>query len=388
TGATMALGERFAGRFACRHLAAGEQLRVGDARITVLATPGHTLDSITLHVCGADTGRLLTGDTLFVGDVGRPDLASGPGVTPRAMAELLFASLQQFRSLPPDTEVWPAHGAGSACGSCIASAPSSTLAAEFTDNLALRETDLERFCQRLLAAHRAPPPHFARLAGTNLAGPPLLATLTTPRLLTVDAVAKALANGGQVLDVRTAAAFGRGHWPGSLNIGLDGGDFEPWAGALLDPSRPLVLHADDEAQAQRAWRRLLRVGLDDLAGFSTALPVPTERTQQIDAIDLFAPAGPPPFQVIDVRRPDEFAAGHLAGAVACELAVGMAATLPSGMRRDAPTAVVCDAGYRSSAAIALLRAAGFTDLHNVRDGMRGWFLSHLPLQRTAPTATS
>lgn len=390
TGARIGLGERFTGRFACERLADGQTLRVGDVAVTVLATPGHTLESVSFLVGPGDDrpGRLLTGDTLFVGDVGRPDLAQGAGHSPQAMAGLLFTTLhERLARLPGETEVWPAHGAGSACGSCIASAPSSTIAAELADNWALRSPDLAAFTARLLGALRPVPPHFVRLARVNQDGPRLLAGLPTPPILAAPAVAALAAAGARIVDVRPWTAHGRGHWPGSINVGLDGGEFEPWAGALLPADAPLLVHAESAQRAATARRRLLRVGLDDVRGFVLDVPAAPARTPQIDAIDLFAPGGDVRWQVVDVRRPDEFAAGHVPGAVPIELAATMA-DAASGLARARPTAVLCEGGYRSSAAIALLARAGFTDLHNVQDGMRGWRGNHLPQDRGAATATS
>jgi hydroxyacylglutathione hydrolase len=388
TGARIGLGERFRGRLPHTPLPDGHTLRVGDAEIDVLATPGHTLESVSFHVrARADAPpRLLSGDALFVGDVGRPDLAQGAGMAPAAMAELLHATLhERLAALPGEVEVWPAHGAGSACGSCIGGALSSTLAAERADNWAFRCVDRDAFVATLLRSLRPPPRHFTRLAAINHDGALPLGGLQAPPALDAAAVAQAVATGAVVLDCRSWTEFGRGHWPLAINIGLDGGEFEPWAGALLPADRPLVLHAASAARATEARRRLLRVGLDDVRGVTTALPERPARVPQLEAIDLFPPGGDVPFQVIDVRRAEEFAAGHVPGAIHVDLDAVM--TL-RGLDPARPTAVICEGGYRSSAAIAPLRAAGFTALHNVHDGMRGWRQNHLPLARTGPTATS
>lgn len=388
TGARIGLGERFTGRLPCQRLAHGQTLRVGDVDVQVLATPGHTLESVSYFTPahGDAPPRLLSGDTLFVGDVGRPDLAQGVGMSPRAMAALLFATLRdRILPLPPTTEVWPAHGAGSACGSCIGTAPSSTLAAERADNWALRTDDEAAFTQQLLGALRAPPRHFARLAAINHDGATPLARLPTPTRFDVAAVQEAHRLGATLLDVRSWTEYGRGHWPGAVNIGLDGGEFEPWAGALLPGNAPILVHAETTARAAQARLRLARVGLDDVPGFVLDGPPDPARVPQVDAIDLFTPDGSSTWQVLDVRRPEEFAAGHVPGARHAELAPELA---PMGLNLDEPTAVLCEGGYRSSAAIAWLRASGFTALHNVRDGMRGWRGNHLPLERGAPTATS
>jgi hydroxyacylglutathione hydrolase len=396
TGATVALGERFTGRLPCTRLAHGERVRVGGVDVEVLATPGHTLESVSFLAAGDAAGerpaRLLTGDALFVGDVGRPDLAQGAGHSPHQMAELLFATLRErFARLAPETEVWPAHGAGSACGSRIAAAASSTLAVERATNWALREPDEGRFVRRLLESVTPPPRHFPRLAALNHDGAPLLATLPAVPQLDVAAAKAAATRGARLVDVRQWPDHARAHWPGAINLGLRGGDFEPWAGALLAPDVPIVLHAANDADAREAITRLRRVGLDDVRGFVLELPADATRTRELDALDLFVPNGTSPLQVLDVRRADEYAAGHVPGAIHAELGPDLDV---QGLDRAHPTAVLCDAGYRSSAAVALLRARGFTNLHNVRDGMHGWRSNHLPLARDAgvaggsPTATS
>ena len=392
TGARIGMGERFTGRLPCERLADGQELLLGDARIRVLATPGHTVDSVCLFVTGPGDAppRLLSGDTLFVGDVGRPDLAQGEGLSSRAMAEQLFASLRdRIAPLPDATEVWPAHGAGSACGACIGTATSSTLLAERLGNWALQQQDAGRFCDQLLGALRPPPRHFAAVAAMNRAGPPLLASLGTPRQISIDGTRQALRGGAVVLDVRSCLDHGAGHWPLAHNLGLDGGEFEAWAGALLPPGATVVIHAADAAMAATAVRRLRRIGCERIAGFVLGLPEAPGQVPQIEALDLFEPTGGATWQVIDVRRPAEFAAGHVPAALSCELDAEMPLAALAAFDRVRPTAVLCEGGYRSSAALRQLRAAGFTDLHNVHDGMRGWRGNHLPQARgSAATATS
>ena len=381
TGATIGIGERFTGRMACTRLADGQRVRVGGVDVEVLATPGHTLEGISLLAPehGDSAPRLLTGDTLFVGDVGRPDLAQGAGTSAAAMATLLFATLhERILPLPPETEIWPGHGAGSLCGARIAKLPSSTLAAERESNWALRADDEATFAHRLLEGLTAPPPHFARLAALNAEGPPLVAALPVPTTLDVAAAQATLRAGARLVDVRSWREHARGHWPGAINLGLDGGDFEPWAGTLLDPAQPIVVHAENAARAATAVTRLRRVGLDDVRGVVLELPAAPARTAELDALDLFVPAGASPFQVLDVRRPDEFAAGHVPGAH--HVPLGSELDL-RGLDRARPTAVICDAGYRGSAAIPLLRAAGFTSLYVVHDGIKGWRANHLPQDR-------
>jgi glyoxylase-like metal-dependent hydrolase (beta-lactamase superfamily II) len=394
TGARVAMGERFAGDLPCERLADGAELCAGGVTLRVLATPGHTHESVCLRVmpppaddAGAQPERLLTGDTLFLGDVGRPDLVVAQGTSARDMARLLFASLHDvIAPLPDATEVWPAHGAGSACGVSIASAASSTLALQRLGNWALCEGDREQFCDRLLGALRPPPRYFVHVAELNRRGPRLLATLPAPPLWPAAEVTTALARGAVLVDVRNCLRYGAGHWPGALNLALFGGEFEAWAGALLPSGHEVVLHGDTEVEAHTGWRRLLRVGCEQVIAATTELPAEVSAYEQIDAVDLFVERErDPALPVLDVRRASEYAAGHVPRAVHAELSPDLAASPAlNGLERDRPTAVLCEGGYRSSAALAQLKGMGFTRLRNVRDGMTGWRANHLPLARLAP----
>lgn len=389
TGAPIALGERFDGPLPAARLGDGQELQVGGIRITAMATPGHTPES-TCFLVQPPTGiaapeRLLSGDTLFLGDVGRPDLVAAAGHEPRAMARALHASLhQRIAPLPDATEIWPAHGAGSACGTSISCEASSTLGLQRIGNWALAETDAERFCDRLLGALRPPPAYFAHVAALNRRGAPLLAGLEPLRALTASAAADATADGAAVLDVRSKARYAQGHWPSALNLAVDGNDFESWAGALLPPPQRLLLHAETPDQALLARRRLLRIGCDDVAGFTLALPAATVKSRLLDAAGLFLDLQRGErWQLLDVRRRAEFAAGHVAGALHAELTPDLgAAPGLAALDRQRPTAVICRSGYRASAALQQLEALGFTALGNVQDGMLGWQQNHLPVERS------
>jgi glyoxylase-like metal-dependent hydrolase (beta-lactamase superfamily II)/rhodanese-related sulfurtransferase len=393
TGARIGMGDKFAGELQCERLRDDAVLDVGGARIRVLATPGHTMDSVCYLVQappgGAEPLRLCSGDTLFLGDVGRPDLAAGRGHAPRDMARRLFASLQRsIAPLPDATEVWPAHGAGSPCGTNISCEASSTMAQQRLANWALGERDVERFCERLVSAQPPPPAYFGHVVDLNLHGPRLLAELPLPGRQPAAACAR-LAAGAVVLDVRAADAHAQGHWPGALNLGGDYKDFEMWAGALLPAEAPLVLHAASAGQAQQVWLRLLRIGKERMLAWTDELPPQTARHPRVPAVELFAAQQKEPsLQVLDVRRPAEFEAGHVAGAQLATLSPALASA-PAVRRLDPRrrTFVICRTGYRSSAAVAQLAAAGFADVVDVGDGMQGWLGNHLPVA-TGATATS
>lgn len=385
-GARIGLGDRFDGGLRCERLADRSDVAVGGARLHVLATPGHTPESVSFLLRPpAGSGlpdRLLSGDTLFLGDVGRPDLVAGAGRSPREMARMLFDSLHgRLAALPDETEVWPAHGAGSACGTDISCEEFSTIGLQKVGNWALGERDPERFCDRLIGALRPPPRYFAHVAALNREGPPLLADLPRPRERPRDEVALAVSAGAVVLDVRSTSAHAQGHWPGALGARVEGNDFETWTGTLLPASAPVIVHGADRGQVERAVWRLQTIGLERIAGYTLELPDEPEQHGEIEAAGLFAAlaADAGAYQVVDVRRPAEYAAGHVPGAVHAELGPELAASPAlAGLDRDLPTAVVCRSGFRSSAAIRQLRAAGFTRLANVRDGMLAWQGNHLP----------
>lgn len=388
-GAEIVMGDRFDGGLPCRRLAPGDELTMGELAIAALPTPGHTPESVCYLVRRRDVPdappRLLSGDTLFIGDVGRPDLVAARGFTPADMARSLWHSLHEVLApLPDATEVWPAHGAGSACGTAIGCDPSSTLGLQRAGNWAFGIDDPAAFAARLVEAQRRPPRYFAHAAGLNRAGPRLLRDLPRPRHLDAGAVAAAQADGALILDLRTCVEHGGGHWPGALNVGLAGGDFEPWCGALIEPGRPVVLHGVDAERAEQAWLRLLRIGCESVVGWTQALPERPVRLPQIDPTALAArlQQQPDAFQVIDVRRPAEYAAGHVPGAVHAELGPELAAAPVLGrLDRQRPTAVFCLGGYRSSAATRQLADAGFAALHNVPGGWRVWSGSGLPVAR-------
>ncbi|MEC7584961.1 MAG: MBL fold metallo-hydrolase [Planctomycetota bacterium] len=384
TNACVALGAQFDGSMQCERLEHGQQIELGDTVLSVLATPGHTRESVSFFIRSPDAGtppRLLSGDTMLMGDVGRPDLVAGGA--PREMAQALFQSVhEQIAPLPDDTEVWPAHGAGSACGANISCEEFSTLGAQRIGNWALNENDCDQFCDRLIAALRQPPPYFSYAARLNRQGAPLVAELASPPQLDAQSVAAKLEQGAQLVDVRPRGHHAKGSWPEAVNLGHNGNDFETWCGTLLDGNKPILLHADSAAQAEAARQRMLCIGFDAVQGFTTELPEQPRQHGQMEAAELFTSLqGGEALQVIDVRRPAEFEAGHIDGAIHAPLGAELAGASALGtLDRRRPTAVICRSGYRSSAATQQLAAAGFTSLANITDGMLGWTGNHLPVK--------
>ncbi len=378
TGARMAMSHRVACGFPCAPLREGDVLRLGPVAIEPIETPGHTPGDLCFLVRdGADPSakaKLLSGDTLFVGDVGRPDLAEGLGHTAADMAAMMYDSLRRkVLPLADDVEVWPGHGPGSACGKNIGPETSSTIGQQRLANWALQEMTRPEFVRQLTEGGNPPPRYFARAAATNRKGPPLLRTLPALRQLSP----AALPHDAQVLDVRSAAAYGAEHVAGALNVGL-AGSFETWCGTLLDLDRPLAIAADDARAAAEARMRLCRIGVDAVAGWIAAADRrgpghAVARLPQLAVADLRERIRRDDWQVVDVRTPGEYRAGHAPTAVPAPLAAlphdqGALAELD----RRRPTAIICGSGYRSSAASQLLRRAGFTALHNVAGGTMAW----------------
>jgi glyoxylase-like metal-dependent hydrolase (beta-lactamase superfamily II)/rhodanese-related sulfurtransferase len=381
TGATVWLGPGAGAAFPHRTAAQDEVLHVGRLDLRFLETPGHTHDSLCILVqdrTGRVPPRLLSGDTLFVGDVGRPDLVGGRGGSAAEMAERLFDSLhERILALDDATEVWPAHGAGSACGKNIGSESSSTIGHQRRTNLMLQLEHKGDFVRELLRDLQPPPRYFAHAARANRAGPRLLGEL--PPLVALAGVP----DGALVLDVRSAAAHGAGHPPLALNVGASG-MLEHWCGTLLDPAAPLVVLADDAAAAAAVRVRLARVGLENVAGFVTPAggPPATATLPQADVHSLAAElARDPGLQVLDVRRPREFEAGHVPGAHNAPLAELDGHAVLARLDRDRPVAIVCQTGYRSSIAAHFLRKAGFAALCNVTGGTSAWLQAGLPVER-------
>jgi glyoxylase-like metal-dependent hydrolase (beta-lactamase superfamily II)/rhodanese-related sulfurtransferase len=385
TGAKIYVGHRAGVEFEHVAMREGGELRLGAIRLRFLETPGHTPESVSIVVeAPGAPPRVLTGDTLFIGDVGRPDLIGARGHSAEEMASTLYDSLRtKLMTLPDATEVYPAHGAGSACGKNLSSELSSTIGAQKRVNWALQPMAREAFVKDLIDDLPPPPRYFAHDVEENRRGPRPLDSLPPAPALTAAEVARLLDGGGVALDVRDATAYGHGHVPGAINLGLAGG-FAPWAGALLPVDASIVLVADDARQVAEATTRLARVGIEGVSGWldggvgawladgrtPEALPQVT-----VDELrDRLAGA-----TVIDVRRASEHAAGHIPGAVSVPLDQVADAALPAA---DA-LYVVCAAGYRSSAAASLLLRRGVRGVINVVGGTSAWKAAGLPLERAA-----
>jgi glyoxylase-like metal-dependent hydrolase (beta-lactamase superfamily II)/rhodanese-related sulfurtransferase len=383
TGARIYLGPHTEATLAHLEVYDGFELRAGKVRVKVLETPGHTPESICLVVTDEEQSphpwAVLTGDTLFLGDVGRPDLSTTH--TPEMLAGMLYESLHnKLLKLPDDVIVYPAHGAGSLCGRNMRAERSSTIGTERLTNYALQIENKKQFIQQLTANLPARPDYFPLDAQINRAGAPALSELPPLAPVSAHALQHLMRDGVIALDVRPGDQFASGHVPGSINISL-GGQFATWAGTILGLSARPVLIASSPEQLSEARMRLARVGIDAArgylhdgvagwmrAGFDLAeLP-------QIEAQQLNEHRGE--FQVLDVRRKPEWEAGHIESANSHPLD-HLQTSLPQ-IDRNAPIAVLCKGGYRSMIACSLLRKEGFKNVTNVIGGFDAWEKSALP----------
>jgi glyoxylase-like metal-dependent hydrolase (beta-lactamase superfamily II)/rhodanese-related sulfurtransferase len=383
TGAEILISARAGATFPHRGVRDGDEVALGSVRLRFLETPGHTPESVCVIVIDTvESPRprlVLTGDTLFIGDVGRPDLVGAQGLTPEAMAGMLYDSLHgKLLQLPDDVAVYPAHGAGSLCGRNLSSETSSTIGEQRRSNYALQPMDRAQFVKVVTADLPEAPRYFPLDVALNRQGAEALAERPRPAAFSPAQVAQAAAAGAVLLDVRGGPEFGAGHLPGSVNVGLSG-QFASWAGILLDASRPLVIVAADEERAEEAVLRLARVGLENVAGFLDGGVLawerggrPLRRLPQIAVDELRARLDEDPaLQVLDVRRPGEYAAGHVPGARTAPL--DRIEDAGAALDASRPTAVICAGGYRSSAACSMLQRAGFAGpLFNVVGGTSAW----------------
>src|SRR5207302_869321 len=262
------------------HLAVrdGDQLTIGRVTLRIIETPGHTPESICVLVTdtkgiegegarASSPQKVLTGDTLFIGDVGRPDLAGGKGYTPRMMAEMMYDSLhEKLLKLPDEVEVYPAHGAGSMCGRNMSKETSSTIGEQKKTNYALKLMAKDDFVRMMTADLPEAPAYFPQDAEINRGGAHALAEVSRPTDLAPQKVNALVTHGHVILDVRSAREFGAGHVPGSLNIGL-GGQFASWAGILIPMGTPIVIVAESEKKVDEAVMRLARVGIETVTGY-------------------------------------------------------------------------------------------------------------------------
>jgi glyoxylase-like metal-dependent hydrolase (beta-lactamase superfamily II)/rhodanese-related sulfurtransferase len=380
-GARIHLGARAEAEYEFAPLADGDRLELGDVTLVALETPGHSPESISilvydLAVDGEHPHAVLTGDTLFIGDVGRPDLRASLGWSAEELGSLLYDSLHaKLLPLPDETLVYPAHGAGSLCGKHLSTDTVSTVGIQRRYNYALQPMSREEFVEVVTADQPDSPAYFTYDAILNTKEHLLLAKALVEGLtpLSLDDALGLAADGAQLLDTRSSAEFAGAHLRGSVNIGLDG-SYATWAGTLLDHERPIVLVVAPGLEEESALR-LGRIGFDNVAGFledgMLALeshPELVERTERITVATLEEQLGEPnPPSVLDVRAESE----------RDELAIDGSVSIPLGhllerlgeVPRDRPLVVHCATGYRSSAAASILQREGFSRVTDLVGGL-------------------
>ena len=397
TGAEVVFGEKSGAAFSYRSVKDGDELRVGKVSLRILETPGHTPESICICVVDNEVSdkpvKILTGDTLFIGDVGRPDLVGSKGYTAPEMAGFLYDSLhEKLLTLDDAVEVYPAHGAGSMCGRNISKDTSSTLGEQRRFNYALRPMSRDEFISMMTTDLPEAPAYFSRDAEINRTGADPLQQLPRPAGFSPAEVNSLSRKGHLVLDVRNEAAFGAGHVPGALQIGLSG-QFASWAGCLIPAGTPLILVAEESAKVDEAVIRLARVGIESVKGFleggvyawdKAGFPLATVSQVPVDELRHRLDEQPQ-LQVLDVRRPGEYQTGHVPGAVNVPLSnlaerLSQNTTSPA-LDSNRPLAVICQGGYRSSAATSILSRRGFKNLFNVVGGTGAWITAGFPVEK-------
>ncbi|WP_299358744.1 MBL fold metallo-hydrolase [uncultured Paracoccus sp.] len=353
----------------------GDEFTFGGLRMKARFTPGHTPEHMSYLLFDGDKDTpwgVLSGDAFFVDSVGRPDLL-GDDQT-EALTEKLFHTVRDvFMALPDDVIIYPCHGAGSACGPDIGDRMSSTIGYERRFNDYARITDLEEFKKAMTENAPPVPTHYPRLKKVNARGPEVLRNLPRIAPMTVERFAAAAADGAQILDVRDMMDFGAGHVPGSLNIGARP-ELSVWAGWLLDPEKPIHLVLHDDNDLPEVLRLLWRTGFTDfggyLAGGMAAWREAGQEFAQIPQVSVHELRDAKELTPLDVRKPDEWDAGHVPGAQHAFL--GELPETLSDLDRSAPYATYCASGFRASIAASLLKKSGFERVRNVPGSWKAW----------------
>ena len=390
TGAEIVYGERANTQFPTRKVKDGDELSVGKVKLKFLETPGHTPEGITILAENTENPeeplKMFTGDTLFIGDVGRPDLIGSKGYTADEMASMLYDSLhEKILTLPDETEVYPAHGAGSLCGKSLSKETWSTLGNQRKMNYALQPMSKEEFVEIVACNQPEVPAYFPKSAAKNLQGSSALEDLPSPVALSTE---EAENFDGVVIDVRKNTEYGAAHIPNAINIGL-GGQFASWAGTLIPIGTPIAIAADTNAQVEEAFMRLARVGHETVRGFilmkdfagatRTVEQVPVEEVKDLTETEKS-------LQFVDVRRPAEHDAGHAVRAL--NISLDKLSKEIDRLDPEAPTYVICQSGYRSSLGASILENAGFKKVYNVTGGTQAWINAGFDTEVSATACAS
>lgn len=384
-------------------LADGDRFDVGSVRVEAMHTPGHTPEHLTFLI--TDTSVVdeplaaVTGDFLFVGDVGRPDLlerAANVAGTMVPAARALFGSLERLSVLPDHLQIWPGHGAGSACGKGLGSLPQTTLGYERRTNWALTPMSEGEFVARVLTGQPDPPTYFAEMKRINKDGPRMLGSAARPERLTLERLESLVDSGALVIDTRPAGEFAGAHLPGTVNVPLNRA-FTTWAGWFVPYDADYYLIVDDRCESclEDTLRDLRLIGLDRVRGYAAADVVTARQARgnrtatiaQIDAEGVARRLAAGTAHVIDVRSTAEWEAGHIPGAH--HVPLGELPRRASAMPEGLPVVVHCQGGARSAIAASLLQAKGVSDVINLAGGFNQWRAAGLPIETraVAPAAT-
>jgi hydroxyacylglutathione hydrolase len=374
----------------------GDVIKVGNIELQVMHTPGHTPEHISFLLTDRPaTPRpmgVFTGDFVFVGDVGRPDLlerAAGSSGTMAASASALHRSLQSFKRFPDYLQLWPGHGAGSACGKALGAVPSTTLGYERIANWAFSMDDEAEFVRAVLDGQPEPPTYFAQMKRINKEGPPVLGGFTVPPRLDVNRLRALAASGALIVDARAGTAFAAGHVPKTLSI-PHGKSFITWAGWLVPHTEDFYLILDDTSgqRVLNAVRDLAMVGLDRIAGWfggdtvaewAASTGESLETVAQIAPTDAASRAWHGDVRIVDVRGKNEWDEGHIAGAV--HIPLGHLRARADELPKDRPLVLQCATGNRSGTAASILQSLGMTDLFNLEGGIAAWEHAGLAVER-------
>ena len=390
-GATIYLGAKAQAEYKFTPLADGAAVEFGKVRMKAIETPGHTPESISIAVYDlakseTEPHAVLTGDTLFVGDVGRPDLRAALGWSATDLGALLYDSLQnKILPLPDASLVYPAHGAGSLCGKAISKETVSTIGEQRKLNYALQPMSKQAFVDLVTADQPDAPPYFTYDAVLNSKERPTLDEALAAGLkpMTLRQVLELQQAGGQVLDTRDPTDFAAAHLAGSINVGL-GGQYATWAGTVLDRDHPIAIVADPNRENESAVR-LGRIGFDHVVGYlqdglrsldaRPDLTATTERVSPQLAAERFAEGS----IALDVRTPTEREQRHVAGSL--HVPLNHLSERLHDIPRDRPLLVYCAGGYRSSIAVSVLQRKGFVNVGEIAGGLAAWETAQLPVER-------
>ncbi len=383
TGATIYLHPEGGATFPHQPFKHGDELMVGQVKLRALFTPGHTPEHICIAV--TDTTRssepwfILTGDSLFVGDIGRPDLL-GEAAT-KQLAHQMYHTMRELMQLPDRLEVYPGHGAGSLCGRAMSAKLSTTLGFERRFNHALQIEDESEFVVSLISDLPSQPPNVPFIKQLNREGPPVLGELKAKPLSATQAK-RLLKEEVIVVDTRESNAFGAGHVKGALNVALSSNQFSTRLGFIVPPQTKFIFVARNEAECLRAMVAASRVGLDGCVGFLTtaeAKKLPQAKLAQWTPLRLNAALQQGAVTLLDVREKNEYASGHAPHAQLVPLA--QLPTQLTKLPKDKPIVVMCAGGTRSSSAASLLAHEGFKEVVNAASGFDEWARAGLPIEK-------